>query len=47
MTELLEVRLSEIVEKVDHGIIELHDAKFLLNMLKQQAKIIEELRESE
>jgi hypothetical protein len=44
MTELIERRLTDINEKLELEIVEISDVRFLIQLLKQQAKVIEELR---
>lgn len=46
MTQLLEKRLSEVVELMDAGIYTANEAQFLIQMLKAQGVNIEKLRQA-
>jgi hypothetical protein len=44
MTQLLEKRLTEVLDTVANGIVTQADAQFLVQVIKAQTQVIEQLR---
>jgi hypothetical protein len=44
MTELIELRLQQICDSVDHGIVTVADATYLIEFIKAQSRKIEEMK---
>lgn len=43
MTELLEKRIADVIDSIDQGIVTLGDAQFLVQVVKAQAKRMNEI----
>lgn len=46
-TEILESRIAQVFASIEAGIVTIADAEFLVELVKRQAQMIEEMHEDE